>query len=139
MGFVRTFGGMKTLSRLLGVLLLTSTVALAAEVPKVTPEEATRRVSQGKAVLVDVREPAEWAETGVAAPAILLPMSDFNGQQKLWKPFLENNRGKELILYCRSGRRSGAVAEKLAEQGRQVANAGAFSDWKASGLPTRQP
>jgi rhodanese-related sulfurtransferase len=113
--------------------------ALAAEVKSVSPAEAAKRVLAGQAVIVDVREPAEWAETGVAAPAVLLPMSDFNGERKLWKHFLENNRDKEIIVYCRSGKRSGKVAKKLAEEGRTVANAGAFKDWQAAGLPVRQP
>lgn len=124
------------------LLFLFATVSLSAasnEVSKISAEEAAKRVASGKAVLVDVREPAEWAETGVAAPAALLPMSDFNGDQKLWKNFLAENAGKELILYCRSGSRSGRVAAKLAEQGVSVSNAGAFKDWTAAGLPVRQP
>lgn len=129
---------MKLLSLLLACCFATAMFAANSEVAKVTPAEAVSRVSSGKAVLVDVREPSEWAESGVAAPAVLLPMSDFNGAQKLWKPFLENNAGKEIILYCRSGNRSGQVAKKLAEQGRSVANAGAFKDWAAAGLPVRQ-
>jgi rhodanese-related sulfurtransferase len=96
-------------------------------------------VAEGKAVLVDVREPAECAESGVAAPAVLLPMSDFRGDQKLWKPFLESVKGKEVILYCRSGGRAGNVGEKLAAQGVTVTNAGGFKDWAAEKLPTRQP
>ncbi len=113
--------------------------ALAADVPRVSAGEAARRVAAGEAILVDVREPAEWAETGVAAPAELLAMSDFNGEQKTWKPFLEKSAGKPLILYCRSGARSGRVAAALAAQGYNVTNAGAFKDWKAAGLPVRQP
>jgi rhodanese-related sulfurtransferase len=121
----------------IAALVLAPALLLAAEVPQLTAAEAAERVASGKAVLIDVREPAEWAETGVAAPAALLPMSDFNGDRKLWKPFLEKNAGKELILYCRSGNRSGQAATKLAAEGRAVANAGAFKDWAAAKLPTR--
>ena len=124
--------------RLISVLLGTVALAVAGEVQKVTPTEAAKRVADGKALLVDVREPAEWAESGVAAPAELLPMSDFNGDRKLWKPFLEKHAGKELILYCRTGNRSGKVATKLAEEGQTVANAGGFKDWAAAGLPVRK-
>jgi rhodanese-related sulfurtransferase len=109
-----------------------------AEIPRITPEVAAQKVAEGKAVLVDVREPAEWKTTGVAAPAVLLPKSDFDGPQKLWTKFLEQNRNKEIILYCHSGRRAGAVAAALATQGVRVANAGGFADWKAAGLPTRK-
>lgn len=130
---------MKFAARLLALFSLTAIAVQAGEVAHVTPADAARRVAAGQAVLVDVREPDEWADTGVAQPAVLLPMSDFNGEQKLWKPFLEKNAGKELILYCRSGNRSGKVAAKLAAQGQPVANAGGFRDWKSAGLPVRKP
>lgn len=109
-----------------------------ADAPAVAPAEAAKRVADGKAMLVDVREPAEWAETGVAAPAALLPLSDLNGDRKLWKEFLEKNRDKELILYCRSGNRSGRAAAILAGEGFRTANAGGFGDWQAAGLPVRK-
>jgi rhodanese-related sulfurtransferase len=119
--------------------LVSATALIAADIPKISPAEAAKRVEAGTAVLVDVREPNEWAETGVAQPAALLPMSDLLGEKKLWQPFLNQNAGKEILLYCRSGNRSGKVAEKLAKQGLTVANAGAFKDWTAAGLPVRKP
>ena len=125
------------MKRLLIPLLLLASTAFAADVAKIAPADAAKLVAEGKAVLVDVREPTEWAETGVAAPAALLPMSDFDGDRKLWAPFLEKNAGKQIILYCRSGNRSGKVAAKLAAEGKSVANSGAFKDWAAAGLPTR--
>ena len=69
---------------------------------------------------------------------MLLAKSDFDGAQKDWKPFLEKNAGKEIILYCRSGARSGAVAAALAEKGLKVSNAGSLRDWTKAGLPTRK-
>lgn len=127
------------MKRLLSLLvLLAATVCSSAEVPKITPAEAAQLVADGKAILIDVREPAEWAASGVAAPAQLLAMSDFDDEKKLWKPFLEKSAGKQLILYCRSGGRSGMVASNLASQGFNVANAGGFKDWAAAGLPVRQ-
>jgi len=110
----------------------------AADVNKITPKEADKLVTEGKAVLVDVREPSEWAETGVAEKAVLLPKSDFDGARKLWKDFLAHNGDKEVILYCRSGKRAGVIGTALAAQGVKVANAGGFSEWKDAGLPTRK-
>lgn len=127
---------MKLLGRVLLLLLVFSPLA-AVEVAKITPVHAARLVAEGKAVLVDVREPAEWADRGVAAPAVLLPKSDFDGARKAWTPFLAQNDGKEIILYCRSGHRAGIVAATLAENGVPVANAGGLKDWLAAGLPTR--
>ena len=126
---------MKLFSALFALLFSSG---LAAEVPVLTPKVAAQLVADGKAVLVDVREPAEWAETGVAAGAALLPKSDFDGAQKLWKDFLAHTGDKEVILYCRSGKRAGAVGSTLAAKGIKVANAGGFGDWVAAGLPTRK-
>jgi rhodanese-related sulfurtransferase len=124
--------------RLLFTLVLAAAAsASAAEVATLSPAQAAKLVAAGSAVLIDVREPAEWKETGVVAGAALLPKSDFDGRQKLWKEFLARHGGQELILYCRSGRRAGQVGASLAAQGHQVANAGGFDDWREAGQPIR--
>ncbi len=126
------------LIKFFAALALTSLLISAAPaVPTMAPATAAQLVAEGKAVLVDVREPAEWEESGVAQPAVLLPKSDFDGDQKLWKKFLAENGDKQVILYCRSGRRSEAVATALAERNVAVANAGSFKDWTDAGLPTK--
>jgi rhodanese-related sulfurtransferase len=126
------------LLRLVSTLLATASLLFAADAPKLTPAQAAQRVAAGTAVLVDCREPSEWADTGVAAPAVLLAKSDFDGAQKDWKPFLAKNAGKEIILYCRSGGRSAEVAAALAEKGVKSANIGGIRDWTKAGLPTRK-
>ena len=127
---------MKTLLKTVALFLPS---LLLAEVAQITPAEAAKLVADGKAVLVDVREPSEWAETGVAAPAVLLPKSEFDaGLIGEWKDFLAKVGDKQIITYCRSGRRSGVVAAALAEKGHKVANAGGFKDWQAAGLPTHR-
>lgn len=122
--------------RTIALFVALVSVAFAAA-PKIAPAEAAKLVKEGKAVLVDCREPAEWAE-GVAAPAALLPKSDFDGDQKLWKDFLAKHRDKQVIVYCKSGARSGVIAEALGKQGISAANAGGLKDWTAAGLPTRK-
>jgi len=107
-------------------------------VRRVTPAEAAQLVADGKAVLIDVREPDEWAD-GVAAPAELLALSDLTGPRKTWKPFLEKNRDRELLLYCLSGSRSSGAARLLAAEGFRTANAGSIHDWARTGLPVRKP
>lgn len=124
--------------RLLLLLTLGFSTAFAADVVKVTPAAAAQLVADGKAVLVDIREPAEWAEAGVAAPAVLLPKSDFDGDKKQWKDFLAKVGDKQIILYCRSGRRAETVGQVLAAEGKSVANAGGMKDWIAAGLPVRE-
>src|SRR5215212_5228809 len=108
---------MKSICSLL-TFFATAVAMLAAEAPsKIGPIDAAKRVADGKAVLVDCREPEEWRDTGVAAPAVLLPKSDFDGDQKQWQEFLAKNQGKQIILYCASGARAGSIARKLAAKG----------------------
>ena len=130
---------MKTWLRFSTVFSLLAAAAFGAGVARIAPAEAAKRVAAGDAVLVDVREPNEWKESGVAAPAVLLPKSDFDGEKQEWTPFLRANRGKEILLYCRSGHRAGIVAKALAEEGYRVANVGGFREWKDAGLPVKKP
>jgi rhodanese-related sulfurtransferase len=106
--------------------------------PSISAAEAETRVKTGTAVLIDVREPNEWAD-GVAAPALLCSLSDLRGERAQWKAVLEANRDKELILYCASGARSGVAAGMLRKEGFSAVNAGGFGGWRAAGLPVRQP
>lgn len=126
------------MKKIIVLFSLIAAAAFAAEVTTRTPKAAAQLVADGKAVLVDVREPAEWAESGVAAPAVLLPKSDFDGDQKLWKEFLGQSGDKEIILYCRSGKRAGVVGAALAAKGHKVANAGGFKDWESAGLSVKK-
>ena len=109
-----------------------------SDIPRITPVEAAANVRADTAVIIDVREPAEW-EAGVAAPAYLLPLSDLRASRKKWSHVLETNKDKQIILYCRSGNRSGQAAALLAKEGFNVANSGGFRDWQAAELPTRSP
>jgi rhodanese-related sulfurtransferase len=104
----------------------------------ISPEEAAKRVAAGTAILIDVREPSEWRD-GVVTGALLLPLSDLRGERAKWKPILEANRDKWLILYCRSGNRSGMAARTLAAENFKAANAGGFSAWKEAGQAVKTP
>lgn len=127
---------MKLFRTLLGLISL-SVAAFAADGAKVPAAEAAKRVAEGKAVLVDCREPGEVKDSPVAAPAVLLPKSDFDGDQAQWKEFLARNQGKEILIYCRSGGRAGAVATALNEKGIKAGSIGGLGDWTKAGLPTR--
>lgn len=106
--------------------------------PSISPAEADARVKAGTAVLVDVREPGEWSG-GVAEPARLCSLSDLRGDRAQWKTVLEENKGKEFIVYCASGARSGIVAGMLRKEGFEAVNAGGFGGWRSAGLPVRVP
>jgi rhodanese-related sulfurtransferase len=129
---------MKTLVIVAAIILALFLVKRLFAGPTLSPLEAEKRVAAGSAILIDVREPGEWA-SGVAKPALLLPLSDLTGSRAKWKPVLEQNRDKELLVYCRSGNRSGMAAGILRGEGFNVSNAGSFGAWQSAGLPTRLP
>jgi rhodanese-related sulfurtransferase len=107
-------------------------------VRRVQPAEAAQLVRDKKALLVDVREPAEWSG-GVVKAAALLSLSDLAGPRKRWKPFLAQVGEREIILYCLSGSRSGRAARLLSAEGFKTANAGGIGAWRSAGLPVGKP
>ena len=79
----------------------------------ITPEELKKRLDAGeKPNLVDVREPAENAEYNIGG--ILHPVGrirNFDAEG------LENLKDQEVIVYCRSGNRSGQAALMMETMG----------------------
>ena len=61
--------------------------SLFTSAPRLAPLECAHRVRAGDAILVDVREPGEWA-AGVAERAVLLSFTDLTGGRTQWKQFL---------------------------------------------------
>jgi rhodanese-related sulfurtransferase len=102
------------------------------------PAEAARLHETGEAVIIDVREPGEWAN-GVAGPALLLSLSDLRNSSTNWRNAIEENRGKKFLVYCASGMRSSMAARQLKGQGLDAVNLGGFGRWHSAGLPTRRP
>ena len=88
--------------------------APAPETPKATITNVdwnkALEMSKAGAVLVDVRTPAEVAE-GMAPGAVNIPLQEI--QQRL----AEFPKDKDLLIYCRSGKRSMAASNFLIENG----------------------
>jgi rhodanese-related sulfurtransferase len=112
--------------------------SLFTSAPCLTPAECAARVRSGEALLIDVREPGEWAG-GVAKSATLLAFSDLTGERAQWRAFLAAVGGREVLLYCASGSRSGLAARILVAEGVRAANTGCLADWRASGWPVARP
>jgi rhodanese-related sulfurtransferase len=105
----------------------------------VAPQDALELVNAGKAVLVDVREEEELQETGTAPQAQFMPTSFIEDCAPEWKAFVAAlPKDKEIILFCRSGNRSGRVAMKLAQMGYQTSNMGGFEGWIKAGLSVKK-
>lgn len=129
---------MKTFLLILLVVAVFLLVRYFLAGPSITPAEAAARVAAGNAVLIDVREPGEWTG-GVAEPAVLCSFSDLRGMRAQWSKVLEANRGKQLILYCASGARSGLAAGMLRKEGFEAFNCGGMGSWHGADLPVRRP
>lgn len=98
----------------------------------ITPQQFRSWQTQGKVlVLVDVREPSEFAE-GHIEGAINLPLT--SGVLEAEHGTLPSD--KPIVVYCRSGRRSDIAAKLLEGEGFQpIYDLGGINDWTAAGYP----
>jgi rhodanese-related sulfurtransferase len=79
----------------------------------ITPEEVKERLEKGEQLnLVDVREPHERAEFNIGG--LFVPLGKV---QTMQIDELENLKDEEVIVYCRSGNRSGQAAMILETMG----------------------
>ena len=67
----------------------------------ITVEELKQKMDSGHVNLVDVREPNEYAESNIGGR--LVPLGKV---QTMQVDDLEDLKDEEVIVYCRSGRRS---------------------------------
>ncbi|MDG5746675.1 rhodanese-like domain-containing protein [Qipengyuania sp. XHP0207] len=106
-------------------------IGAEAGVLTIEPSALSTRLEAGEAIqLIDVRTPEEFAQ-GHIAGAINVPLDEFDPAA------LPDPQGAERVLYCRSDRRSGIAAEKLADaSGRNAVHLeGGILAWDAAGLP----
>ena len=96
-----------------------------------TVEEVARGLTEGKMLLVDVREPNETAVERYPGAAIV-PLSTFDLSQ------IPDPAGRQVVFACRSGRRSVTASQAAQAQGLpyDAHLAGGILAWKAAGLPT---
>ena len=82
--------------------------------------------AQENFVLLDVRTQEEF-DAGHIASAILLPYDEINLKAATVLP----DKEKEIVLYCRSGRRSAIAKKALVELGyKDVEDFGGINRWK---------
>jgi rhodanese-related sulfurtransferase len=75
----------------------------------ITPEEVKNRLDAGENLnLIDVREPDENSEFNIGGK--LVPLGNIQSMQI---EDLDDLKDEEVILYCRSGNRSGIAAHIL--------------------------
>ncbi len=104
----------------------------AATAKGLSPLEATLLMNREDALVIDVREAAEWS-AGHIANARNIPL----GQLDKRMSELEKLKGRTLIVLCQSGNRSAQACRRLGKNGfEKVHNlAGGISAWTEAGLP----
>jgi rhodanese-related sulfurtransferase len=109
--------------------------AANAAVPKISGKEAQEMVKNG-ALLVDVRDSAEVAQTGKAAGAIHIPRGSLEFKADPNLPTADKNFSTErpVILHCASGGRAALAGKLLKDMGyEKVYNLGGLKDWIDAG------
>lgn len=98
--------------------------------PKIEPHDLHRRMQAGDAILIDIREPAEYAREHIRG-ARLVPIASIDAQD------FETDSGKAAVFTCRSGNRTALNGARLLARGfrETYVLAGGIDGWKKSGLP----
>lgn len=97
----------------------------------IAPSDAATRLAAGTALLVDVREAAEFAPRH-AAGALSRPLSLTDATPLLCGPAVQ------IIFTCQTGRRTAAMAARLASlvpAGQGLVLDGGIDGWARAGLP----
>ena len=106
-------------------MALTATVAALAWMENrragkpLTPQALTTLVNAGQAVVVDLRDKADY-EKGHIVDSIHLPFSKWQAETAADNPvhsLLDKHRDKPLILVCKMGQQSSHVAKRMQHAG----------------------
>ena len=100
---------------------------------EIGPAELKALLDQGQALVIDVREPEEFAAEHIAG-AVNLPLSSFDPAR------LPAVVGKTVILQCAGGKRSGMALDRCAEAQAAIDThlAGGLGAWKSASLPVER-
>jgi rhodanese-related sulfurtransferase len=110
--------------------------AANASVPRISPAQVDEMVEKDGAVVLDVRDAMEVAQSGKVAGAVHIPRGLLEFKADPESPAFDKNldRSKPVILYCASGGRSALAGKTLKDLGyEKVYNLGAFKDWTENG------
>ncbi len=92
---------------------------------KVTPEVGKEMLAKGNIILVDVREPSEFA-TGHIPGAQLISLGKISTEA----PHKLKDKSAKIMVYCRSGVRSKKAADQLLSMGyEEIYDLGGILDW----------
>ncbi len=100
-------------------------------IQNLAPEDVARWLAERAIVLVDVREPAEYATERIRG-ALLFPLSTFDPKA------LPSPGERKIVFHCGSGLRSAKAVALCQDAGLAVDShlKGGLQAWKAAKLPT---
>jgi rhodanese-related sulfurtransferase len=108
-------------------------------VPKISVDEARKLMSKDNALLVDVRDGTELAQTGKLRGALHVSrgMIEFRADAETQYHDAQFQKDRPVILYCASGGRSALAGKVLKDMGySKVHNLGGFKDAANAGFET---
>ncbi len=92
---------------------------------KITAEEAKKMMDESEVIVIDVRTPEEFKE-GHVDKALNIPLDQIADEIDKVVP----NKDDKVLLYCRSGNRSGQAAKILSDLAyTQIYDFGGINDW----------
>jgi rhodanese-related sulfurtransferase len=99
---------------------------------RLTPAGAIQLINNEDVLLLDVREPAETVN-GKIAKAIQIPVGSI--AQRVGE--IEKHKDKSVIVYCKTGARSGAACQVLTRAGfeKVYSLSGGITAWQEAHLP----
>jgi rhodanese-related sulfurtransferase len=109
--------------------------AANAVVPKISGKDAQEMVAKG-ALLVDVRDSAELAQSGKAAGSLHIPRGSLEMKADLTSQSADKNFAldRPVILHCGAGGRAALAGKLLKDMGyEKVFNLGGLKDWAEAG------
>ena len=103
-------------------------------IPKISPAEAVKRIAEGSAVLVDIREPMEHAREAIPG-AKSVPLSRLDPSSLS----VQLGGPPSVIFYCQTGKRTVDNESRLTSCSLPEVYVleGGLNAWKNTGLPTK--
>jgi rhodanese-related sulfurtransferase len=107
-------------------------------IAKITPQQAHQEVSSGNLILIDVREPNEWADTGCPESAYRIALQNHNFIEEVLN-LVNNDKNASIAVSCKSGMRGDEAVNRLkAAKFTNVVNVeGGILKWISEQLPVK--
>lgn len=120
----------------LALLLLSGSTLCMAEVTDIPQAELMQRIKADRAGLIlDVRSHEEFAE-GHVPGAVNIPYDQLGSRLAE----ISSHKDREIVLYCKSGKRAGIAAKTLEAAGfsKLLHLKGDMSAWASNGMPVKK-